>query len=126
MSSTNDNLFINLTQPENALVMTRYEIGGAAKTLLEIKNTHESENIAFKIKTTAPKLFVVKPIQGVIPPGMSVACKVSLIFTSTPDRDAEKNKFMIQSAFTDLKQDETQLIQGFWEFMKKQNNADLK
>ena len=62
MSITNDNLFINLTQPENALVMIRYEIGGAAKTLLEIKNTHETENIAFKIKTTAPKLFVVKPI----------------------------------------------------------------
>ena len=95
MANNEDNLFINLSQPENALVLTRYDIGGAAKTLLEIKNTHPSENVAFKIKTTAPKLFVVKPIQGVIPPGMSVACKVSLIFTSTPDKDAEKNKFMI-------------------------------
>jgi hypothetical protein len=77
------------------LVLTRYEIGGAAKTLLEIKNIHGTRNIAYKIKTTAPKQFVVKPIQGVIPPGMSAACKVSLVFSNVTDKQSEKNKFMI-------------------------------
>ena len=33
----------------------------AGKAILQLKNTHNG-NIAYKIKTTAPKEFVVKPI----------------------------------------------------------------
>ena len=34
----------------------------APKANFEITNLSDSSNIAFKIKTTSPKLFVVKPI----------------------------------------------------------------
>jgi hypothetical protein len=74
--------------------MIRYEYGGSCKSIVEIKNTY-SKNIAYKIKTTAPKVFVVKPISGVIPPGMIIACKVQSLVTKQSDRDICKNKFMI-------------------------------
>ena len=69
--------------------------------MIEIKNISK-KNIAYKIKTTAPKLFVVKPISGVVPPKMVAACKVQLLVTKTPDKQAAKNKFMIQVVETDL------------------------
>lgn len=34
----------------------------APKAFLDITNSQTDTNIAYKIKTTAPKLFVVKPI----------------------------------------------------------------
>ena len=36
--------------------------GSMPKATLDIKNTQANSNIAYKVKTTAPKLFVVKPI----------------------------------------------------------------
>jgi hypothetical protein len=36
--------------------------GKSPKANFEITNLSDSGNIAFKIKTTSPKLFVVKPI----------------------------------------------------------------
>lgn len=74
--------------------MTRMKLGDAARSLIEITNIH-NKTIAFKVKTTAPKLFVVKPICGVIPPAMTAVCKVQLLVTKTPDGEAAKNKFMI-------------------------------
>lgn len=47
------------------VVLTRYKLGDAASTMLDITNTHDKA-IAFKLKTTAPKLFVVKPTGGSI------------------------------------------------------------
>ena len=98
--------------------MIRREHGGPCKALLEIRNGH-SKSVAYKIKTTAPKLFTVRPIQGVIPPGMVAACKVQMLVTKITDREAAKNKFMIQSAETNLKQSESSMVSGFWEVQKK-------
>jgi len=36
--------------------------GSSPRATLDITNTQSDTNIAYKIKTTAPKLFVVKPI----------------------------------------------------------------
>ena len=36
--------------------------GSIPKATLDITNLQNDSNIAYKIKTTAPKLFVVKPI----------------------------------------------------------------
>jgi hypothetical protein len=44
------------------MALGRYEPGGACRYLLEITNMNKDTNIAYKIKTTAPKIFVVKPI----------------------------------------------------------------
>lgn len=79
---------------KEVLTLIRYEHGGSCKNIVEIKNTFQ-KNIAYKIKTTAPKVFVVKPISGVIPPGMIVACKVQSLVTKQTDKEICKNKFMI-------------------------------
>ena len=107
------------------MALGRYEPGGACRYLLEITNMNKESNIAYKIKTTAPKIFVVKPIQGVIPPNITAACKVQLLVTSNPDKEVIKNKFLIQSAVTDLRPTDSQLISGFWEYQKKEPSPDL-
>lgn len=96
---------ISLNHP-NTMTLTRYDFGGASKCNLEIKNEQEKVNVAFKIKTTDPKIFTVKPITGIIPPGMIALVKVQLLVTKKTDKEAMKNKFMIQTAVTDLKPQE--------------------
>ena len=51
------------------ITLTRYEYGGPCRALLELQNIHETHNVAFKVKSTAPKIFVVKPTTGIIVPG---------------------------------------------------------
>jgi len=53
-------------------------LNGTPKATLEITNKSENQNTAYKIKTTAPKLFVVKPIQGIIAPGRTVAVEIHI------------------------------------------------
>lgn len=56
---------------------------------------------------------------------MVAACKVQMLVTKISDREAAKNKFMIQSAETDLKPTEHSMVSGFWEVQKK-NGLDCK
>jgi hypothetical protein len=37
-------------------------------TSLQIKNTSATNNLAYKVKTTAPRSYQVKPFQGIINP----------------------------------------------------------
>jgi hypothetical protein len=48
------------------------------KATLDIRNLNETSNTAYKIKTTAPRLFVVKPIQGIIAPGRTISVDIQL------------------------------------------------
>ena len=57
MSLTN---LISLSQ-DKALLFKKQD-GAQPQAILDITNKREDSNIAYKIKTTAPKLFVVKPI----------------------------------------------------------------
>lgn len=65
---------------------------------LELTNT-STEPLAFKVKTTAPKLYCVRPNASIVPPGETV--KISLIlqgFTQPLPKDYKcKDKFLIVS-----------------------------
>lgn len=65
---------------------------------MELTNT-SSEPLAFKVKTTAPKLYCVRPNASIVPPGETV--KISLIlqgFTQPLPKDYKcKDKFLIVS-----------------------------
>ena len=55
------------------------------KSKLELKNVHES-HVLFKIKTTRPNVYMVRPTSGSLPPNTSMA--VEIIYygqTSTVD-----------------------------------------
>ena len=61
------------------------------------------QSIAFKVKTTAPKRYCVRPNNGTIKPGGSVSVAVMLQPLTGTDTmaniDKSKHKFMIQSVF---------------------------
>lgn len=62
------------------------------------------KSIAFKVKTTAPKRYCVRPNNGIISPGKSVNVAVMLQpqgegQTAATPQEKNKHKFMIQSVF---------------------------
>jgi len=73
-------------------------------TELQLKNLTTS-NVAFKIKTTAPQLYQVNPITGVLPPSSMVPVIIMLKRLSRyPDRNNPKeikHKFLVQTAIYD-------------------------
>lgn len=73
---------------------------------LKLKNPTERQ-IAFKVKTTAPKTYCVRPNGGIIQPKQEVSVAVMLQpFAENDDRS--KDKFMVQSMFVpegDVNQD---------------------
>lgn len=78
------------------LEFTPQDDGSSPKAMLEISNVQQTQNLAYKIKTTAPKLFVVKPIQGILAAGRTVQIEIQLQLKElTSVGDAQKHKFMV-------------------------------
>lgn len=80
-------------------------------SLLHLKNTHSSR-VSFKIKTTAPDAYLVRPTLGVLEPSQSQTVVVTLR-TQQADNLA-KHKFSIQSRETTLDPSDTQAITALW------------
>ncbi|KAH8104686.1 PapD-like protein [Cristinia sonorae] len=68
------------------------------KRALSISN-HNAQPVAFKVKTTAPKLYCVRPNSGRVEPGETVEVQVMLqAMKEEPPMNAKcKDKFLIQS-----------------------------
>uniref|UniRef100_A0A0N5BTC7 Major sperm protein n=1 Tax=Strongyloides papillosus TaxID=174720 RepID=A0A0N5BTC7_STREA len=85
-----------------------------------------SENyIAFKVKTTAPNYYCVRPNSGLIPPNTSREVAVMLQpmeNTSNLEQERAKHKFMIQSAFAS----ENENLSLFWKNTPQENIMDSK
>ncbi|KAG8740303.1 phosphatidylinositol-binding protein scs2 [Ceratobasidium sp. 414] len=56
---------------------------------------HNAQSVAFKVMTTAPRLYAVRPFSGIIEPGDSVDAQVS--FLATPLSHKCEDKFLVQS-----------------------------
>ena len=57
-----DNKYIKISENTAINFGTADSNGETPKATLDITNAQANDNVAYKIKTTAPKLFVVKPI----------------------------------------------------------------
>ncbi|KAI8064687.1 hypothetical protein BC940DRAFT_305096 [Gongronella butleri] len=70
---------------------------------LKVANTSSTTAMAFKVKTTAPKRYCVKPNSGIIEPNSSVDVQVVFQpFREEPPLDTRcKDKFMVQTASID-------------------------
>ncbi|CAD6184325.1 unnamed protein product [Caenorhabditis auriculariae] len=79
-----------------------------------------SKSVCFKVKTTAPKQYCVRPNSGVIAPGESKVVTVMLQPIDSIPVDANKHKFMVQSCAAPS--DEVDNLDVFW---KSINPADL-
>ena len=83
---------ISLNQPQ--FLQFNSVDGSPPTAVLDITNKSENQNTAYKIKTTAPKLFVVKPIQGIIAPGRTVSVEIHIQEAQVKSEDMiTKNKF---------------------------------
>ncbi|KIJ17736.1 hypothetical protein PAXINDRAFT_167707 [Paxillus involutus ATCC 200175] len=99
--------------PNNALGFNR-PFAQLVKKVLIISNQNGSP-VAFKVKTTAPKLYCVRPNSGRIEPGDSVEVSVMLQpMKEEPPLSAKcKDKFLIQSTLITLEK-ETRDLQDIW------------
>lgn len=70
----------------------------AVTSSMSLKNPSD-KSVCFKIKTTAPRRYCVKPNSGVIEPSGEVAVAVSLQPFDYDPQDKNKHKFMVQSMF---------------------------
>lgn len=92
--------------------------GQNSRQTLIISNTSQSI-YAFKVKTTAPKLFVVRPNSGIMVPGDRV--EVSLMLQQSNSVDSKrKDKFLVQMVVvpenfaTMTEQDQTARVAEWW------------
>ncbi|KAG8998331.1 phosphatidylinositol-binding protein scs2 [Tulasnella sp. JGI-2019a] len=85
--------------PSNQLGFNR-PLTVVVKRTLNVRNDN-SQPVAFKVKTTAPKLYCVRPNSGRIEPGQSVEVSVLLqpMREDPPASTKCKDKFLVQSTF---------------------------
>ncbi|EIN12734.1 VAMP-associated protein [Punctularia strigosozonata HHB-11173 SS5] len=100
-------------QPSTTLGFNR-PLTQTVKRNLTVIN-HNDQPIAFKVKTTAPKLYSVRPNSGRIEPGESLDVQVMLqAMKEEPPLSAKcKDKFLIQSTFI-TPDKETLPLQEIW------------
>lgn len=70
----------------------------AVSSYMKLKNPSDRK-VCFKIKTTAPKRYCVKPNSGVVDPNSEVQIAVSLQPFEYDPLEKNKHKFMVQSMF---------------------------
>jgi len=84
-------------EPPNELTFTG-PFTVAVSSYMKLKNPSDKK-VCFKIKTTAPKRYCVKPNSGVVDPRDEIAIAVSLQPFEYDPAEKNKHKFMVQSMF---------------------------
>ncbi|KAG8880396.1 phosphatidylinositol-binding protein scs2 [Tulasnella sp. 331] len=96
--------------PSNQLGFNR-PLTVVVKRTLNVRNVN-SQPVAFKVKTTAPKLYCVRPNSGRIEPGQTVEVSVLLQpMKEDPPASAKcKDKFLVQSTFITPERENVSLV----------------
>ncbi|KAG8835157.1 phosphatidylinositol-binding protein scs2 [Serendipita sp. 399] len=95
------------------------------KQILQVYN-YNAQPVAFKVKTTAPKLYCVRPNAGRIEPGMHVDVSVLLqpMKEDPPLSVKCKDKFLVQSLM--IPQDKNDLaVNDFWSSLSGEESARI-
>ncbi|CDW72595.1 vesicle-associated membrane protein-associated protein a isoform 2 [Stylonychia lemnae] len=82
------------------------------KTYLTITNVSQG-SVAFKVKTTAPRFYVVKPNQGILDKGSKISIDITLI--TSAENQIDSNKFLVQVAQCELSSSETYQLNTLWD-----------
>ncbi|KAL5022060.1 hypothetical protein ScPMuIL_001215 [Solemya velum] len=91
----------------------------------ELKLSNPSERrVCFKVKTTAPKRYCVRPNSGIIEPGQAVAVSVMLQPFQYDPQEKNKHKFMVQSMFAPDGKIESQ--ESLWKDVPSEQLMDSK
>ncbi|KAJ1568861.1 phosphatidylinositol-binding protein scs2 [Cladochytrium tenue] len=109
----------------------RRPFSAVVKQVLVIRNTLRTDSIAFKVKTTAPKQYLVRPNSGCVAPGASTEVHVLLQpMKEDPPADFKcKDKFLIQSVRVPPSRSaaaslDTAALAELWTFAEHAKRAD--
>ncbi|EDW76704.2 uncharacterized protein Dwil_GK19945 [Drosophila willistoni] len=93
---------------------------------LVIKNPSKSIRVAFKMKTTSPRLFFVRPNIGILDPKQQVSVEIYVQPVHLrPDMQQKRHKFLIMAAEA-LPDVEMSNLQDFWKMQKPDDIWDTK
>lgn len=92
---------------------------------LRLGNPHDAP-VAFKVKTTAPKQYCVRPNSGLIQPNGTVDVQVLLqAMKEDPPLDAKcRDKFLVQSV--EMKSDDVSNVAAIWTEIEKTSKASIQ
>ncbi|XP_060538027.1 vesicle-associated membrane protein-associated protein A isoform X1 [Pantherophis guttatus] len=91
-------------------------------TNLKLRNPSERK-ICFKVKTTAPRRYCVRPNSGIIDPGTSVTVSVMLQPFDYDPNEKSKHKFMVQTIFAPTNITDMEAV---WKDAKSEELMDSK
>jgi len=100
--------------PDDALKFTSGAANGSAT--LKLTNT-QSGNVAFKVKTTAPKSYLVRPSAGNLKSGESIEVKVIVQAQPQGEGPSSNHRFLVQA--TAVSSDE-EASREMWSAVKKE------
>lgn len=90
---------------------------------LELKNPSD-QRVCFKVKTTAPKRYCVRPNSGIVDPGSKVKIAIMLQpFEHESQSERSKHKFMVQSTVI---RDESSNLESVWQSATQEEIMDSK
>ncbi|XP_072489545.1 vesicle-associated membrane protein-associated protein B/C [Notamacropus eugenii] len=91
-------------------------------TNLKLGNPSD-RNVCFKVKTTAPRRYCVRPNSGIIDAGTSINVSVMLQPFDYDPNEKSKHKFMVQSMFAPT---DTSDMEAVWKEAKPEDLMDSK
>ncbi|KAL5120497.1 phosphatidylinositol-binding protein scs2 [Pleosporales sp. CAS-2024a] len=93
---------------------------------LHLKNPH-SDPVAFKVKTTAPKQYCVRPNSGRIEPGQQVEVQILLqAMKEDPAPDAKcRDKFLVQSVLVTADKEFTN-VGSLWQHIEQTSKSSIQ
>ncbi|XP_001512295.2 vesicle-associated membrane protein-associated protein A isoform X1 [Ornithorhynchus anatinus] len=91
-------------------------------TNLKLRNPSDKK-VCFKVKTTAPRRYCVRPNSGIIEPGSSVTVSVMLQPFDYDPNEKSKHKFMVQTIFAPPN---TSDMEAVWKEAKPDELMDSK
>ncbi|XP_067308999.1 VAMP (vesicle-associated membrane protein)-associated protein A, like isoform X2 [Pseudorasbora parva] len=89
---------------------------------LKLKNPSE-KRVCFKVKTTAPRRYCVRPNSGIIDPGATLIISVMLQPFDYDPNEKSKHKFMVQTIFAPANVTDTEAL---WKDAKPDELMDSK
>lgn len=110
-------------EPADSLAF-RLQAQAAPQAVLTIRNVSDERKIAFKVKTTRPLRYLVRPNQGLLPPNGVASIMVilqqkdcdELLRLDPSERQLSNDKFLVQSLFVD---------DSFYELVKTKSAKEM-
>lgn len=89
------NMTLLRLEPESTLNFSKSPMTTSPNRMLKLINLH-SGHVAFKVKTTAPKAYLVRPSSGTLRPGEATEVQIILQPQGT-DGQANNHRFLVQA-----------------------------